>query len=178
MDAGFPADVVAAARDAVKAHVRAAGDGEDALIGQYAASALALCEAYTGQALILRERVQTVRADGGWHRLDLVPVSAIETVERLDAAGEAGPLATGDHAIDIDGNGEGWVRASGVAARLRVTYLAGLAVGWDALPAGIAQGVVLLTAHLASGATGEPPAAVVALWRPWRRLRLATERVA
>ena len=38
-----------------------------------------------------------------------------------------------------------------------------------------ATGVVLLTAHLFDHRGGEsaPPAAVTALWRPWRRMRLA-----
>ncbi|WP_375402055.1 head-tail connector protein [uncultured Sphingomonas sp.] len=49
-----------------------------------------------------------------------------------------------------------------------------LATDWDGLPAGIAHGVVMLTAHLfeARGRDAAPPAAVAALWRPHRRMRL------
>ena len=96
------------------------------------------------------------------------------------ADGAAFALAADAYAIDIDAGGQGWLRvlAPGAAGRARVTYQAGLAADWAGVPAPLAQGVVLLAAHLFSGAAGEPPAAVTALWRPWRRLRLAGERAA
>jgi len=55
---------------------------------------------------------------------------------------------------------------------------AGLAPDWDALPDGLRHGVMRLAAHQhrqreGDGAAPLPPAAVAALWRPWRRLRLA-----
>ncbi|MEG3181985.1 head-tail connector protein [Sphingomonas sp. LT1P40] len=180
MDAGFPADVVAAARDAVKTHLRSVGDGEDALISQHAVSALALCEAFTGQATIVRTHVAIVSAGSGWRRLAMAPVVAITTVEGLPAEGASFAFAADAYAVDIDANGEGWVRvlSPGAAGRARVTYQAGLAADWAGLPAPIAQGVVLLAAHLFAGATSEPPAAVTALWRPWRRVRLSAERAA
>lgn len=45
---------------------------------------------------------------------------------------------------------------------------------WSDLPAPIAQGVVMLVAHQFGdrGGDREPPAAVSALWRPYRRVRL------
>jgi hypothetical protein len=51
---------------------------------------------------------------------------------------------------------------------------------WDALPPPVAQGVVLLIAHLFADrdGTAAPPAAVAALWRPWRRMRLLRETIA
>jgi hypothetical protein len=47
----------------------------------------------------------------------------------------------------------------------------------SALPAPVMQGVVLLAAHLFEhrDASAAPPAAVAALWRPYRRLRLLAE---
>jgi uncharacterized phiE125 gp8 family phage protein len=53
-----------------------------------------------------------------------------------------------------------------------------MAAGWAALPAALRQGVVRLAAHFHAHRTGEtarpqePPAAVTALWRPYRRVRL------
>lgn len=180
MDAGFPADAIAAARDAVKAHLRAIGNGEDPLIARHAASALALCEAFTGQTLLVRAHAATIPASGGWHQLDRAPVAAITAVEGLPAEGDAFALAAEAYAIDIDARGEGWVRvlAPGATGRARVTYQAGIAADWAGLPAPLAQGVVLLAAHLFGGATAAPPAAVSALWRPWRRLRLSGARAA
>jgi hypothetical protein len=66
-------------------------------------------------------------------------------------------------------------QAAGVP-RVRVTGTAGIADGENDVPEPIRQGVLRLVAHLFTdrdGDGGEPPAAVTALWRPYRRLRLA-----
>lgn len=174
MDAGFPADAVAQAREAVKAHLRIGSGAEDAVIAGHARSALALGEAFTGRALIVREHAAVVSSGDDWQRLALGPVAAITAVERVSAGGGTLALASDDYAVDIDAAGEGWVRirAAGAASRVRVAYVAGIAASWGELPAPLAQGVVLLAAHLTGGATHEPPAAVTALWRPWRRMQL------
>ena len=67
------------------------------------------------------------------------------------------------------------VLEAGGAAQVAVAYTAGLAAGWDELPPGITQGVAMLAAHLFEQREDgrAPPAAVAALWRPWRRMRLA-----
>jgi len=172
----FPAEALAAARDAAKAHLRIANDDEDALIEGLAASALALCETFTGRAAIVRDWTATLPAARDWHALETAPVLAIAGVEGLPAEGAAFALPAGSYAVDIDAAGEGWVRvtAPGAAGRVRVGFSAGLAASWDALPAPIRHGVVLLIAHLfdARGGDSAPPAAVAALWRPWRRMRL------
>lgn len=179
----FPAAVLEAARDAAKAQMRIAGDHEDALIEAHAASALALCEAFTGRAAIMRDWTDIVPASRAWQSLGAAPVHAIDGVETLDADGAAATLAPAAYAIDIDANGEGWIRVIAATlvgtpvGRIRVTFSAGLADDWDALPAPLRQGVVLLIAHLFE-ARGDaaPPAAVAAFWRPWRRLRLEAVR--
>jgi uncharacterized phiE125 gp8 family phage protein len=176
----FPAAAIAAARDAAKLHLRVSGAAEDALLGTHAATALALCEAFTGQALIAREWSEILPAHAAWQRLSGAPVATIDSVEGLSVSGNGFALPADAYAIDIDAAGEGWVRGSAAiaAGRLRVGYAAGLAAEWSGLPAPIAQGVVLLTAHLfeARASGGAPPAAVAALWRPWRRVRLESAR--
>lgn len=176
----FPAAAIAAARDAAKLHLRVSGASEDSLLDDYVSTALALCEAFTGQALIVRGWQAVVPAHAAWQRLGAAPVSAIESVEGLGAAGNGFALPAEAYAIDIDASGGGWVRGSaGIAAgRLRVGYAAGLAADWGSLPPPLAQGVVLLAAHLfeARASGGAPPAAVAALWRPWRRVRLDAAR--
>lgn len=175
--APFPDGVIAGAREAVKAHLRLVGDGEDALIAGYAASALALGEAFTGTAWIAREWTDVVPVSRAWQRLGVAPVAAITLVEGLPAEGAAFALPSDAYAIDIDAGGDGWVRvvAPGAAGRVRVTLSAGAAAGWGDLPPPLAQGAVLLIAHLFQHGEGEaaPPAAVSALWRPWRRMRLS-----
>lgn len=105
-------------------------------------------------------------------------MSAIIGLEGLPAAGAAFPIAGGQHAIDIDANGEGWVRVTnaGEARRVRVSYRAGMAAEWAGLPDALRHGIVRLAAHLythrAAAADEAPPAAVTALWRPFRRMRI------
>ena len=71
---------------------------------------------------------------------------SITAVEGLPAEGAAFTLPAESYAIDIDAEGNGWVRVTtpGAAGRVRVTYLAGLADDWDRLPEPLRQGVVRL----------------------------------
>jgi uncharacterized phiE125 gp8 family phage protein len=98
-------------------------------------------------------------------------------VEAIDAGGGAAVLAPADYAVDIDANGDGWVRSAAAGARMRLTFEAGMAADWAGIPAPLRHGILRLAAHLYTfrsdaGAAAEPPAAVTALWRPYRRLRL------
>ncbi len=159
-----------------KAYLRAGNDADDALIGAMTDTARELCEAYIGGPLVRRSLTETVPGGAAWRRLAAAPVWAIGTVEALDADGVASALPPGAWAIDIDARGEGWVRAPG-AIRVRVTYDAGLAADADGVPAPLIHGVTRLAAHLyLARESGEaPPDADAALWRPWRRMRLAGE---
>lgn len=167
-----------------KAMLRAGDGSEDALIETMLASAAGLCERFTGQALIARgfrqllgEPGETWRRNRGWTRLGRTPVRGITGVEALDENAAATVLAPADYAVDIDASGDGWVRAAAPGGRIRVAFEAGLAAGWDGIPAPLHHGILRLAAHLYmfrgdAGAAAEPPAAVTALWRPYRRLRL------
>jgi uncharacterized phiE125 gp8 family phage protein len=169
------------AAGAAKGFLRVERQDEDGLIGSLAAAAAELCEAFTGQALLARGFVETMPASRAWQRLTRSPVRAITLVEALAAEGPAQALASGAYAIDIDSNGDGWVRLTdpGDVRRIRVGYEAGLAAAWADLPEALRHGILRLAAHLytvraAEGArpADSPPAAVTALWRPYRRLRL------
>jgi uncharacterized phiE125 gp8 family phage protein len=88
-------------------------------------------------------------------------------------------LAADDYALDLDADGGGRVRLirSDNATRIAVRLTAGLADEWSALPEAIRHGVIRLAAHHFRArdeqqASSEPPAAVAALWRPWRRIQL------
>lgn len=161
----------------VKAYLRIAGSEEDAVIAGLVRVAADMCEAFTGRALIDRQVEETVPATGAWTRLGAAPVRAIEAVAAIGADGVAAALPADAYAIDVDAAGEGWVRAPGATSgRLQVQYRAGLAGDPNQVPEPLRQGIVRLAAHLyahrsEAGDSG-PPAAVTALWRPWRRLRL------
>jgi uncharacterized phiE125 gp8 family phage protein len=173
----LPPEAAGAAKDLLRVE-RA---DEDGLIASLATAAAELCEGFTGQALLARGFVETMNASRAWQRLGRSPVRAITLVEALPAEGAAEPLASDRYAIDIDARGDGWVRLAGPveARRIRVGYEAGAAVAWADLPAALRHGIARLAAHfytvrVAEGARPvEPlPAAVAALWRPYRRLRL------
>lgn len=164
--------------DEAKAYLRIEGEAEDAALAGLVRAATGLCEGFTGQALIAREVRETIPASSEWRRLARTPVRVISAVEGLPAEGSAFALPVDAYAIDIDANGDGWARVirQGAAGRAIVTYEAGMAAEWNGVPEPVRQGIVRLVAHLfthrdAADGAG-PPAAVAALWRPWRRMRL------
>lgn len=168
------------AAGAAKAYLRVERSDEDALIAGLVLAATELCEAFTGQALVEREFAEILPADRAWRRLGRSPVRAIDGVEALAADGMAEALAVGAYGVDIDPDGDGWVHtaAAGETRRIRIRYRAGLAGAWADLPAAPREGILRLAGHFYTsrtadgGRAGEPPAAVAALWRPFRRIRL------
>ncbi len=162
----------------LKADARIATSEEDALLAGCARAATDLCEQFTGTLLIARSVEEIMPAGGGWMRLGAAPVRSIESVAALASGGEEAPLQADDYAVDIDAAGEGWVRllASREEKRVKVAYEAGLAADANGVPEALRQGIVRLALHSYARRDAPepetPPAAVTALWRPWRRLRL------
>jgi len=160
---------------AIKAALDLSLDDHDDLLAALAETALGLAEQFLGQMLVARTLVVTLPVRSGWQRLALSPVTAITGVAGVAADGSAVVLPVLGHDIDIL-RGEGWVRLRDVGAAVRVTaaVMAGAAADWDAIPAAIRQGAVLLAAYLFSerDTTRPPPGAITALWRPYRTLTL------
>ncbi|OYY64958.1 MAG: hypothetical protein B7Y49_07695 [Sphingomonas sp. 28-62-11] len=183
MNNGEPGSVLLGTTDrasavaAVKTMLRIDSSDDDVLIAALAETALGLAEQFLGQVLITRTVRQNLPALSGWQRLLAAPVQAITQVEGLTAAGTATVLPVNAYEIDIDARGDGWVRLidGGGAAQLRVTCIAGRAEAWTSLPAPVRQGAVLLAGYLFSerDTTRPPPAAITALWRPFRGLATA-----
>lgn len=162
----------------VKAYLRIETESEDGVLAGLLRSAAALCEQFTGQWLIIREARERVAGTGGWQRLTARPVVAIDAVAAVDADGAVAALPVDAYAIDIDAAGDGWVRSTrpGETRVLAVTYRAGMASEMNGLPEPLRQGIVRLAAEhfIAHGTeSATPPAIVSALWRPFRRMRLA-----
>lgn len=151
----MPLATVTAAAGAVRALLRLEEGNEAALVERVAGVALGLAESFCGQMLIRRSVEEPMPGLVAWQALAATPVVTI--------------LSGGENAIDRDGRG--WVRMQEAAT---VRYRAGLAEAWDSLPPEIAHGVVIMGAHLFDNrdAAAVPPAAVAALWRPYRRMRL------
>jgi len=163
----------------LKAHLRIATSDEDGLLATMVRAAADTCEAFTGRALLVRAVEETLPASAGWTRLGAAPVTAIDGVAALAADGATIALAIGDYAVDIDAAGEGWVRLLRAIGekRIRVAYRTGMASDPNGLPEALRHGILRLAAYLYANRDSEPaaapPAAVTALWRPWRRLRLS-----
>jgi uncharacterized phiE125 gp8 family phage protein len=65
---------------------------------------------------------------------------------------------------------------SAISGTVTINGSAGMALSQNGVPEPIRQGVMRLVAHLFAArddSGGEMPAAVTALWRPYRRMRLA-----
>jgi uncharacterized phiE125 gp8 family phage protein len=162
----------------LKALLRVTVSDEDALLAGLARGAAEMCEAFTGRALIDRAVEEELAASGGWTRLGAAPVRSIEGAAALGEDNIASPLAADAYAIDVDAAGDGWVRVHDAAGakRVVVSYRAGMAADPNGVPEALRHGIVRLAAHLYThreqAMPAGPPAAVTALWRPWRRLRI------
>jgi uncharacterized phiE125 gp8 family phage protein len=169
-----PADAV----DEAKTYVRIETDDEDALIASFLAVAVRHGEGFTATQFLQRGVTERMPASSAWQRLGVTPVVSITAVNAIPDDGTPTLLAVSDYALDIDRNGDGWVRVTGplTTRRIDVTYSAGIAADWGSLPDALRHGALRLAAHLhAVRDTPDdagPPAAVTALWRPWRRMRL------
>ena len=175
MAAGMALPVVSLSE--AQAYVRIETGEEEAIVAGLIRTASALCEAFIGQVVIARTFTEDLSASASWQRLNVTPVRSISGAEQVEPDGTTLPLATGAYGIDVDSSGDGWVRVmhAGSATRIRVNGTAGIAENENDVPEPIRQGVLRLVAHLFSardGGGGDPPAAVTALWRPYRRIRL------
>ena len=160
-----------------QAYVRIETGEEEAVLAGLIRTASAVCESFINQVVIAREFAVDLPASAAWSQVGISPVRSISGVELVDAAGVASALPSSGYAIDIDASGAGWVRLmAGVSGRMRVRGSAGIAANQNGVPEPIRQGVLRLVAHLFASRDGggdAPPAAVTALWRPYRRMRLA-----
>lgn len=157
------------------------GTREDAALTRLIGAALDLCEGFTGQVPLALTAEEILAADGRWHRLAARPVQAILSLEAVATSGTRTALAAEAYAIELDPDGGARVRVIVPLrpGRVAVRFVAGLATEWSALPESLRHGVIRFAAHQhrareTASAEPVPPAAVTALWRPWRIMRLAS----
>jgi uncharacterized phiE125 gp8 family phage protein len=172
-----PPDFSGAALAALKEWLAITTAREDALLVRLLASAHETCERFTG-LMPLACGVEEVLAPGpDWLRLATRPVRAVTAVTWLDAEGEANVIDPAAWSQSIAADGAGAVRLDEPPdeGRLPVAFTAGIAESWAAIPPALGDGILRLAAHAyrsRDSVASEPPAAVAALWRAWRRLRL------
>mgnify|MGYP000352512300 CR=1 FL=1 len=175
-----PAGSQPAALSELKDWLGITAPGDDAQLSALLRTALDLCEDFTGTMPVQQTCEELLPVTGTWAKIAARPVQAILAVEGVPAEGARFALPAANYAIELDADGGGrvLVRNSGAAGRIAVRFIAGLAGDWAALPDGLRHGVLRLAAHLYRARESDappalPPAAVAAMWRPWRQLRLA-----
>lgn len=148
---------------------------DDAVVAGLVRAATNVCEAFVGQWLIIRAGEDILPlTPGGVAQPGARPVVGVDAVALLLPG--AGDYRT---TIGRDGTAQVTIGDPRGAARVRVTYRAGIAGGANDIPEAIRQGIVRMTQHLhdaRDGAGAGPPAAIAALWQPWRRLTLGGGR--
>jgi uncharacterized phiE125 gp8 family phage protein len=153
---------------------------DDAPLSHLLASTLDMFEAFTGVMPLAAQCEEKLPAHPGWNMLATRPVQAITALDGIAADGNRFPLSSGTYEVDLGADGTGRVRLPmpAGATRVAVRFTAGLSADWDGLPDALRHGMIRLAAHQHrerenEGASPLPPASVAALWRPWRRMRLA-----
>ena len=160
-----------------QAYLRLEIDDEEPMLSALIRTTTVLCETFLNQVLIARDFAVDLQCRN-WQRLPINPVRSVTSVAMVASDGSETALAATDYEIDLDASGSGWVRAimPGAESRIRVRGTAGLAATQSDVPEPIRQGVLRLVAHMfeqRDRGGGQVPAAVTALWRPYRRMVLA-----
>lgn len=175
-----PAALAPAALAELKDWLGITTPGDDAQLAALLRAALDLCEDFTGAMPLQQDCEEILPLSPIWQVLRTRPVQTITGLLGIPAEGARFALSLTSYAIDLDGDGSGRVRIgnAGAAGRIAVRFTAGIAPDWASLPEALRHGVLRLAAfhyrqRETGGETAMPPAAVAALWRPWRRLRLA-----
>ncbi|GAA0269949.1 hypothetical protein GCM10009127_07460 [Alteraurantiacibacter aestuarii] len=174
-----PAILAPGALDELKSWLAITTPQDDTSLIGLLRAALDMCEAFTRQMPIdtLCEEVIPARSD--WQKLATYPVQSITGVDMIDVAGNRTPLDLDSYEIELEGDGGACIRMRSRTPRGRVAvrFTAGLAPDWQSLPEALRHGIIRLAAHNyrqrdMDAARPVPPAAIAALWSPWRRLRL------
>jgi uncharacterized phiE125 gp8 family phage protein len=154
--------------------------GDDAALSALLQTALETCEGFTGAMPLAQLCEEIAPASTCWQRLATRPVQAVTWVEGIPESGARFAIPVADYAVDLDADGGASFRLvqAGEADRVAVRFTAGMAAGWAELPESLRHGVLRLAAHHyrqreSDSPQAMPPAAVAALWQPWRRMRVA-----
>jgi uncharacterized phiE125 gp8 family phage protein len=158
--------------DEARAWLRLGAADEDALVERLIGAVTNMCEAFTGQWLLARDEAEVLTVRRQTARLAARPVVAVDMVARIDTGGDEVVLDPADYRVDIaDGLAAVMVAGATDGTRLRVAYRAGMAEAAADVPAAIRHGILRMVQHLYEArddAKADPPAAVAALWQPWR----------
>ncbi len=174
-----PADLSGAALAELKQWLGITSANEDAQLAGLLGASLDMCEGFTRQMPIEVGCEEALPIAREWTALATAPVRAITAVELVNGDGTRSALPAGNYEIEIAADGQGRVRLRQPLSgrHVVVSFVAGIAADWAALPDALRHGIIRLAAHNYRDRDASeplrPPASVAALWRPWRRLQLA-----
>ncbi|MGI8942634.1 MAG: head-tail connector protein [Qipengyuania sp.] len=162
----------------LKQYLSISGTRDDALLVQMLRAAHAMCERFTGLAAQPTQFDVVLPELAGWQAVEPRPVIAIGEARLESSGGALRVLTAAEYETRIDHEGVAHVRLQKAEpdGRLVLAVTAAVSPSWDMLEPDLRQGIVRLAAHAYrerdAGPQANPPAAVAALWRPYRRLRL------
>ncbi len=174
-----PVDLASTALGELKDWLAITTTREDAALLALLEASLETCEAFTRQAPIETQFEEILPRTSNWQELVTRPVRAITGVEGIAQDGGRTALEVDSYMLDLSFDGVGRIRLTTPAdiRRIAVRFTAGIAADWDSLPGGVRHGLIRLAAHnfrqRETGEDAHPPAAITALWQPWRQMRLA-----
>lgn len=162
----------------LKTFLRLEDDREDALLAGLLRAATETVEAMLGQLLFERDVEERGAVKKGRLKLLAEPVRAVLEVVRLDAQGEAEPVAAEKWWLKPGRHGGGCVEVAGLAegTEIIVRYRAGTAANWNWVPDVLRLSVVRVAAHFHArrDSVDDPgiPPAVRRMLAPWRSRRV------
>lgn len=175
-----PASLAPEALEELKAWLAITTARDDAALTALLRTALDTCEGFTGQLPLEAVCEEVLPVTRGWQSLATAPVRAMTGLQAQALDGALTAVDPAHYLFDIAADGSGRVNIIGPVSENRVVlrFVAGIAPDWGSLPDGLRHGIIRLAAHHYrerndGGAERGPPAAVAALWQPWRRMRLA-----
>ena len=152
---------------------------DDILLVDLLRSSLNAFEAFTGLMPLQHLCTEVLPATALTQRAATAPVTMLHEVHEITPTLAKRDLAGDRFTHEIDADGRLFIRLLSPLAnpRIELRMTAGLADSWTRLDPALRQGIVRLAAHQYrerdEGANeAKPPASVVALWRPWRAVRL------
>lgn len=166
------------ALDEAKTYLRIDGEAEDSALSALIGAAIEQCEAFIGRTALRRAMTETLIPSAAWQWLSPVPIRAITSASSLVIDGTTAFLNPTDYEVDLNADGRGRVRflRSIAQGRVVMAFEAGGSGSWAGLSDSLRHGIVRLVAHYHAHRERAdelgPPAAVAAMWRGERRIRL------
>ena len=173
-----PADLGGAPLSELKQWLAITTASEDALLTDLLAAAHAMCERFTGLAPYACDVRETLAVRYASIPLSVQPVQAFFTATALGHSFARRLLASEDYAIEPASDGRACLVLRTVLPepQIELHYRAGQADMWSDIESGLRHGIIRFAAHqYRERDTGDArtlPAAVAALWQPYRRMRL------